>query len=207
MPDHAYRILLVDDDQSLREVLTYILAKEGYEVLCATGGKEALRFIEKESYDLLLCDIRLGDMTGLEVLKASKRKHPLVTVIMISAYATAETAVEAMNEGAFDYVPKPFENEELIQTISKALERKDLDQEKSADDSEPKDKLHFGKIVGDTPRMLHIYEMIRQVAKTRTSILITGESGTGKELIANAIHDQSDRAGEPFVTINCGGIP
>lgn len=207
MVEHQYSILVVDDELSMRELLEYMLEKQGYTVTCAANGKEALAKVAKKHYDLLLCDIRLGDMTGLEVLKASKKKSPHVTVIMISAFATTETAVEAMNQGAFDYVPKPFENEELLQTIANALERKTLEKEKRAIDDELKGSVHFDKIVGNSPRMLHIYEMIRQVAKTRSSILITGESGTGKELIAKAIHDQSERANEPFVTINCGGIP
>lgn len=207
MVEHQYSILVVDDELSMRELLEYMLEKQGYTVTCAANGKEALGKVAKKHYDLLLCDIRLGDMTGLEVLKASKKKSPHVTVIMISAFASTETAVEAMNQGAFDYVPKPFENEELLQTIANALERKTLEKEKRAIDDELKGSVHFDKIVGNSPRMLHIYEMIRQVAKTRSSILITGESGTGKELIAKAIHDQSERANEPFVTINCGGIP
>jgi len=207
MVDNQYSILVVDDELSMRELLEYMLEKQGYRVICAANGKEALSKIEKDHYDLLLCDIRLGDMTGLEVLKASKKKNPQVTVIMISAFATAETAVEAMNQGAFDYVPKPFQNEELLQTIANALERKTLEKDKRAIDNELKQSVHFGKIVGNSLRMLHIYEMIRQVAKTRSSVLITGESGTGKELIAKAIHEQSDRVDEPFVTINCGGIP
>ncbi len=207
MVNNQYRILLVDDDRSMREILELILKKEGYQVVCADNGKTALSKIEKEKYDLLLCDIRLGDMTGLEVLKASKKKNPHATVVMISAFASTETAVEAMNQGAFDYVPKPFDNDELLQAIANALERKTLDKEKRAIDNELKQSVHFGKIVGNSPRMRHIYEMIRQVANTRSSVLITGESGTGKELIAKAIHEQSDRVDEPFVTINCGGIP
>ncbi len=207
MVANQYRVLVVDDELSMRELLEYMLEKQGYGVLVAASGKEAISKIEKNPYDLLLCDIRLGDMTGLEVLKASKKKNPHVTVIMISAFATTETAVEAMNQGAFDYVPKPFENDELLQTIANALERKTLEIDKRAIENELKESYHFGKIVGNSPRMQHIYEMIRQVAKTRTSVLITGESGTGKELIAKAIHEQSDRSDEPFVTINCGGIP
>jgi len=207
MVANQYRVLVVDDELSMRELLEYMLEKQGYGVLAAANGKEAISKIEKNPYDLLLCDIRLGDMTGLEVLKASKKKNPHVTVIMISAFATTETAVEAMNQGAFDYVPKPFENDELLQTIANALERKTLEIDRRAIEDELKESVHFGKIVGNSPRMQHIYEMIRQVAKTRTSVLITGESGTGKELIAKAIHEQSDRADEPFVTINCGGIP
>jgi two-component system response regulator PilR (NtrC family) len=207
MVEKQYSILVVDDELSMRELLEYMLDKKGYRVVCAANGKEALSKIKKEHYDLLLCDIRLGDMTGLEVLKASKKINPHVTVIMISAFATTETAVEAMNQGAFDYVPKPFENQELLQTIANALERKTLEKDKRAIDNELKESVHFGKIVGNSPRMLHIYEMIRQVAKTKSSVLITGESGTGKELIAKAIHEQSDRKDQPFVTINCGGIP
>jgi two-component system response regulator PilR (NtrC family) len=207
MADNNYRILVVDDELSMRELLEFMLEKRGYGVLSAANGKEALSIVEEERYDLLLCDIRLGDMTGLEVLKASKKKNPHVTAIMISAFATAETAVEAMNQGAFDYVPKPFKNEELLQTIANALERKTLEKEKRIIEDELKESVHFGKIVGNSPRMQHIYDMIRQVAKTKSSVMITGESGTGKELIAKAIHEQSDRAEQPFVTINCGGIP
>ena len=207
MADNIYRILIVDDELSMRELLEFMLEKRGYGVLSAANGKEALSIIEKERYDLLLCDIRLGDITGLEVLTASKKKYPHVTVIMISAFATTETAVEAMNQGAFDYVPKPFKNEELLQTIANALERKTLEKEKRFIEDELKESVHFGKIVGNSPRMQHVYDMIRQVAKTKTNVLITGESGTGKELIAKAIHEQSDRAEQPFVTINCGGIP
>ena len=207
MADDPHCILVVDDELSMRELLEFMLEKKGYAVLSAASGKEALSIINKETYDLLLCDIRLGDMTGLDVLKASKKKYPHVTAIMISAFATTETAVEAMNQGAFDYVPKPFKNEELLQTIANALERKTLEKEKQIIEDAIKQSLHFGKIVGNSPRMLHIFDMIRQVAKTRTSVLITGESGTGKELIAKAIHEQSDRNDKPFVTINCGGIP
>jgi two-component system response regulator PilR (NtrC family) len=203
----AYRILVVDDEPSMCDLLQRLLQKQGYAVVCAADGRAALAVVEKEKYDLLLCDIRLGDMTGLEVLKASKKHHPHVPVIMISAYTTTEIAVEAMNQGALDYVPKPFENRELLRTIANALARQDLEGDRPSAADERRQAVHFGKIVGSSPRMLHIYEMIRQVAKTRTSVLITGESGTGKELIARAIHDQSDRADESFVTINCGGIP
>jgi two-component system response regulator PilR (NtrC family) len=126
---------------------------------------------------------------------------------MISAYASTETAVEAMNLGAYDYVPKPFDNVEIKATITKALEIKNIEAEKEVLDEELKQNLHFSKIVGSSPRMMHIYKMVRQVAQTRTNVLISGESGTGKELIARAIHEESDRRDNPFVVINCGGIP
>ncbi|MBW2370775.1 MAG: sigma-54-dependent Fis family transcriptional regulator, partial [Deltaproteobacteria bacterium] len=132
---------------------------------------------------------------------------PDIVVIMISAYVSTETAVEAMNHGAFDYVPKPFDNVELKAAIAKALEVKSLEAEKAVLDQAVKKTVHFGKIVGNSPRMAHIYKMIRQVAKTRSTVMISGESGTGKELIAKAIHEQSDRRDKPFVVINCGGIP
>lgn len=202
-----YHILIVDDKLSMRELLEFMLSREGYAVSSAENGEQALNLIAENHFDLLLCDIRLGDISGLDVLRASISKSPETAVIMISAYATTETAVEAMNAGAYDYVPKPFDSDELKQTIAKALKLKTIDHEKKILADELKENLHFGIIVGSSPGMMHIYKMIRQVAETRTNILITGESGTGKELIARSIHEQSDRKNKPFVAINCGGIP
>ncbi|MDL2123370.1 MAG: sigma-54 dependent transcriptional regulator [Deltaproteobacteria bacterium] len=207
MSNKSQRILVVDDEISMRRFLEVLLSREGYKVSCAENGKTAISMINKKHFDLLLCDIRLGDISGLDVLRAAKKQSQHTVVIMISAYASAETAVEAMNEGAYDYVPKPFNNEEIKQTIKNALDLKTIEHEKEIIDSELKKTLHFGKIVGSSPRMLHIYDMVKQVAKTKTNILISGESGTGKELIAHAIHEQSDRRNKPFVVINCGGIP
>jgi two-component system response regulator PilR (NtrC family) len=200
-------ILVVDDEISMREFLDLMLSKEGYEVTCAENGRTATAKIEKKNYDLILCDIRLGDISGLDVLRKAKSVHPDTIVIMISAYATAENAVEAMNEGAYDYLPKPFDNRELKQTIAKALSLQTLTNEKKSIDSELKKNLHFGMLVGHSPRMQHIYEVIQQIAPTKTSVLITGESGTGKELIARAIHQKSNRHDKPFVVINCSSIP
>ena len=208
MPDVIKpHILVIDDERSMLELLEIILTKEGYQVTCAESGKKAISLLQKASYDLLLCDIKLGDISGIEVLKRAKQRNPESVVIMISAYSSAENAVEAMNQGAYDYVPKPFDNEELKYTVKSALDMRTLDQEKKAINVDRDETLHFGKIVGNSPRMLHIYDMIRQVARTKTNILITGESGTGKELIAKAIHEQSDRKENPFVVINCGSIP
>jgi two-component system response regulator PilR (NtrC family) len=200
-------ILVVDDEMSMRELLEFMLTREGYRVSCAKNGTEAIGMIEETAFDLLLCDIRLGDITGLDVLRACKKTHPQTVVIMISAYASTETAVEAMNDGAYDYLPKPFDTEELKATIANALNLRTLEIEKKKLDDDLKKNLHFGIIVGNHPKMLHIYDMIRQVSKTRSNVLITGESGTGKELIAKAIHLKSDRKDKPFVAINCGGIP
>ena len=207
MAQESPQILVVDDELSMRELLEYMLTKEDYKVASADSGRAAIRLLEKNHYDILLCDIRLGDMTGLDVLRASKKYHPDNVVIMISAYATTETAVEAMNEGAYDYVPKPFDKDELLSTIAKALELRSIEHEKKQIGDELKKNLHFGMIVGNSPAMLHIYKWIEQVAKTKTNVLITGESGTGKEVIAKAIHQESDRDENPFMVINCGGIP
>ncbi len=202
-----YKLLVVDDELSMRQLLEIMLENEGYDVTCAANGHEAIKYIQKAPSDLLLCDIRLGDISGLEVLRAAKQKYPNTVVIMISAYASTKTAVEAMNDGAYDYLPKPFDIGELKDTIAKALDIKTLEREKQILNGEVKKNLHFGKIIGNHSKMQQIYNLIRQVANTITNIFISGESGTGKELIANAIHEQSDRRKKSFVTINCGGIP
>jgi len=207
MTDTTPHILIVDDELSMRELLDYMLKREGYRVDCAENGRRAVALVGQNNYDLLLCDIRLGDISGLDVLRACKKHHPGTVVIMISAYASTETAVEAMNEGAYDYVPKPFNKDELLETVAKALKLRTIEQEKELLEGELKRSLNFGMIVGNSPAMQYIYKMIRQVSKTKTNVLITGESGTGKELIARAIHMESDRRGQPFVAINCGGIP
>jgi two-component system response regulator PilR (NtrC family) len=207
MTERTPHILVVDDELSMREVLEYMLNKEGYQVTCAENGVNAIGQLEKQHFDLLLCDIKLGDLSGLDVLRASKKANRDTVVILISAYASTETAVEAMNEGAYDYVPKPFDKDELLQTIAKALDLRTIEHEKELLDDQLEENRHFGLLVGSSPAMQHIYKLIQQVADTKTSVLITGESGTGKELIARAIHQESDRSDQPFVVINCGGIP
>ena len=207
MLSSAPHILIVDDELSMRELLEYMLTQSGYRVSCADSGRKAIELIKVSIYDLVICDIRLGDISGLEVLKAVKKSNAQTAVIMISAYTTTETAVASMNAGAFDFVPKPFNNQELKQTIANAITLKTVENEKESLDDELKKTLHFGYIIGKSPKMLQVYEMIRQVAKTTTNILLTGESGTGKELVARAIHSESCRKDKSFVTVNCGGIP
>ncbi len=191
----------------MREFLELMLVREGYAVSCAHNGKKAVKLISEKAFDLVLCDVRLGDMTGIDVLKEAKKHNPDMVAIMISAYSTTEIAVEAMNYGAFDFVPKPFDNQELKQAIKNALASKTPDQDHRKIAAEIKDNLYFGKIIGSSPGMVRIYDMINQVAATTTNVLISGESGTGKELIANALHDMSDRKDKPFIVVNCGGIP
>ncbi len=207
MTENTPHILVVDDELSMREVLELMLIREGYTVTCAENGRTAIGLLEKVQYDLMLCDIKLGDISGLDVLQASKKCNPDTVVILISAYASTETAVAAMNAGAYDYVPKPFDKDELMQTVAKALDLKTIEHEKELLDDQLKENLHFGVLIGSSPAMTHIYKLIIQVAKTKTNVLITGESGTGKELIAQSIHKESDRINDPFVVINCGGIP
>jgi two-component system, NtrC family, response regulator PilR len=201
-----YKILVADDELSMREFLEVLLSKEGYRVSLAKNGKQAVKLIENNVYDLVLTDIRLGDITGLDVLKQAKKQDPDTVVIMISAYSTTEIAVAAMNEGAYDFVPKPFDNMELKTTIAKALELRTLDHERETRSSELKNHLHFNRIIGNSPGMQAIYKRIQQIGPTKTNVLVTGESGTGKELIARAIHENSDRRDNPFVVVNCGGI-
>jgi two-component system response regulator PilR (NtrC family) len=200
-------VLIVDDDLSMREMLEVMLTSEGYRVTCAEDGTKAIQMLAKKKYDLIISDIKMGPVGGLTVLREAKKHSPETVVIMISAFATTETAVEAMNEGAYDYIPKPFNVDEVKQTIRNALERKTLEHEKEILNAELKETYHFGHIVGNSSAMMKIYNEIKQVANTRSNVLITGESGTGKELIARAIHENSARKDKPFTVIHCGGIP
>ena len=153
MSENSVKILVVDDELSMRELLEYMLNREGYQVTCADDGHKAIGLLEKNQYDLLLCDIKLGDISGLDVLRASKKSSQDTVVILISAYASTETAVEAMNEGAYDYVPKPFDKHELLQTIAKALDIKTVEHEKQLLDNQLKETLNFGLLVGTSPAM------------------------------------------------------
>ena len=199
-------ILVVDDDRSMREFLEILLTKEEYQVSLAASGEEAYQILENKDFDLVITDIRMKDINGIEVLKRAKQINPETMVVMISAFATAETAVEAMKEGAYDYIPKPFKVREFKKIIKDTLQSKKLIPAIERRD-EAKDRLHFGFLIGESPQIKKVYDLIDRVAKTKTNILISGESGTGKELVARAIHQQSERKDKPFVAINCAGIP
>lgn len=198
------RILVVDDERGMRELLELLLIKEGYDVRCAESGSEALELIRSAPFDLVITDIRMHPVNGLEVLKQCKTISPRTIVIMISAYASTSVAVEAMNEGAYDYFPKPFNNDEILLVIANALQNKGTEDEYRKDQEGP---LYFGCLLGESTGMHKIYETIERVAKTSSNVLITGESGTGKELVAKAIHRQSVRHDQPLVVVNCGGVP
>jgi len=201
------RILIVDDEESFRNVLTVILKKEGYEVEGAANGEEGLSKVASTEFDHVLCDIRMPQMDGLEFLQASKKAGTEAPIIMMSAYGTVDTAIEAMKLGAYDYISKPFKPDEIILTLKKAEERERLRKENELLRKEVKKEYSFENIVSKNEKMNKIFEIIRKVAPYKSTILITGESGTGKELVAKAIHYHSDRAKRLFVPVNCGAIP
>ncbi len=203
--DNSAKILVVDDERSMRELLEIMLHKEGYRVTCADSGRQALEFIQHSPFDLVITDIRMKPVNGLEVLKQCKSLSPTTVVIIISAYASTETAVAAMKEGAYDYLPKPFNLDEMRTVITNALRSREGECEEPGHAREG--PLHFGCMIGESKAMCRIYELVRRVAATNSNVLVTGESGTGKELVAKAIHRQSPRHDRPFVVVNCGGVP
>jgi len=188
-------------------MLTVILKKEGYEVESAANGEEGLSKVASAEFDHVLCDIRMPQMDGLEFLQESKKVGVDVPIIMMSAYGTIDTAIEAMKLGAYDYISKPFKPDEIVLTLKKAEERERLRKENELLKKEVKKEYSFENIVSKNDKMNKIFEIIRKVAPYKSTILITGESGTGKELIAKAIHYHSDRAKNLFVPVNCGAIP
>lgn len=202
----AARILVVDDEKSMREFLEIMLSQEGYDVTLAESGNKACRILDTDSFDLVITDIKMKDVDGIDVLKKSKAVQPGTRVVLISAFATAETAVEAMKEGAYDYIPKPFKVNEFQEIVQEALSAKEKPPEEEGA-SRGKRHRHFGLLVGESEAMKRVYDLIRRVAGTKSNIMISGESGTGKELAARAIHVLSARKNMPFVVINCAGIP
>ncbi len=191
----------------MRQLLEIALGKEGYRLTLAESGRKATEIFDKSSYDLVISDIKMPDMSGVEVLRHIKETDPSVPVIMVTAYASADTAVEALRLGAYDYLTKPFKLEELKANIRNALEKVRLKRENETLKRELKKSQGLDSMLGGSRVMLELFEHIKSVATTNSTVLITGESGTGKELAAKAIHVRSPRAGEPFVSINCGAVP
>ncbi|MGD9158180.1 MAG: sigma-54 dependent transcriptional regulator [Desulfobacteraceae bacterium] len=201
-------ILVVDDDRSMREFLEILLTGEGYNVSLADSGESGCDALNKEKFDLVVTDIRMKGVNGLDVLRKAKEINPDIMVVMISAFATADTAVEAMKEGAYDYIPKPFKVREFKKIIKDTLgSRKINTSAQIVENISGAYTHHFDCIVGESHQMKKVYDLIERVAETKSNILITGESGTGKELAARAIHYQSPRKDRPFVVINCAGLP
>jgi len=201
------RILVVDDEKSMCDFLEIMLKKEGYNVTATTDPKEALAALEKDFFHMVLTDIRMPEVDGFEILRRAKELNPDTLVIMITAYGSPEGAVEAMKQGAYDYITKPFQVDEVKLTIRKALERYLLWEENVRLRQLVEQRYQFWNIVGKSPRMLKVFDLIEKVSQAKVNVLILGESGTGKELVAKAIHYNSPRKNGPFVPINCGAIP
>jgi two-component system response regulator PilR (NtrC family) len=201
------RILVVDDEESIREFLEIMLKKEGYEVTCAEDGAKARDVLAKKSFDMVISDLQMPNMTGIELLKFVKESYPELVFMMITAFGTTESAVEAMKMGAYDYLTKPFKIDEVRMNIQNALRTKSLEVENRVLKKELTKEYSFQSLVGNSEAMHRIYDLVKRVSQTPTNVLITGESGTGKEVVAKAIHYNGPLKDKPFVTINCGAIP
>ena len=201
------RVLVVDDEEIIRDVLETLLEREGYDVTAAETGTEALKAFEADPYDLVLLDLMLPDRSGLEVLREIRRRDPDAVVVIVTAYSSIEGAIEAMREGAFHYIPKPFQNQEVLLTVEKGAERRKLTEENRRLKEELSRRYGLGRIVGKSEAMRKVFDLVRLAGPSKSTILVEGESGTGKELVARAIHTHSPRAGAPFVTVNSGSMP
>ncbi len=202
-----YSILIVDDEKNILKVVSLTLRDSGYRVDTASSAEAALEKFNRDRYDLLITDLKLPGKTGLELLDQIRYGNPDIPVIMITAFGSIENAVAAMKKGAFTYLTKPINPDELLAVIKAALEKYELKRENITLKSALKEKYTFSNIIGKSPAMQDVFDTVRMVSKTQSNILIIGESGTGKELVARAVHVDSDRAGGPFVTIDCATIP
>ena len=204
------RVLVIDDEENMRHMLKVMLEKAGYSVECAANGVEGLQRLEGAGFDYVLCDIKMPRMDGMTFLKDAVKNHLGQTYIMMSAYGTIDVAVEAMKEGAYDYISKPFKGDEVLLTLKKAEERGRLKEENlrlKTKIDEIEKKYSFENIVARSEAMAHVFDLVGKVAEHKTTVLITGESGTGKELVAKALHSNGPRSSKSLVSINCGGIP
>jgi len=201
------RILVIDDDASLRRVLEYNLQEEGYEVVTSESGEGGLRFFDECRPELVITDMKMSGMDGFQVLQAVKERSPETLVIIITAFGAIDAAVQAMKLGAYDYITKPFNRDELKLTVRKALQLSGMVKENRQLKEELTERIEFRNIIGISRAMEQVLTMVRRVADTEATVLITGESGTGKELVARAVHSLSSRREKPFVAINCAAIP
>ena len=201
------KILVVDDEQSLREVLSIMLKRAGYAVTSVSDGEEAIEQVQKEIFDLVITDLRMPKVDGMEVLRAVKSASPETVVLIITAFATADSAVEAMKQGAYDYLTKPFQVDEVQLIIRNALEKRRLTTENILLKREMASQSSFAQLVGQSEAMRKVFDVVKKVADSKSNVLICGESGTGKELVARAIHYNSARSALPFVAVNCSAVP
>ncbi len=200
------RILIVDDEATIRDTLCTILKEEGFDARSAENGRRALEKLQEENYDLVITDLRMPEMDGLELLKAVKLNSPQTSVIIITAYGSMESAIEALRLGAFDYLIKPLDFDDVILRVRRLMQHRELVEENRILREAIEERYSFSHIIGESPAMKRVFRMIERVSQTRSNVLITGPSGTGKELVARAIHFNSPRKNKPFVAINCGAI-
>jgi two-component system response regulator PilR (NtrC family) len=206
-------ILVVDDELSMRQFLTHLFQRDGHSIRVAENGRQAMDMLRQQPADVIISDVKMPDMGGIDLLRAARELHPEIEIIMMTAFANEETAHEAFLLGAFDFVHKPFDNELLKEKVARALQKISIVKEKQALQvenealiKEQRERGRLGNIIGRSDRMQAVYQMIETVAQVQSTVLITGESGTGKELVARAIHDLSPRAQKPFVSVNCGAF-
>ncbi|HEY7368910.1 MAG TPA: sigma-54 dependent transcriptional regulator [Thermoanaerobaculia bacterium] len=201
------RVLVVDDEEVIRDVLETLLVREGYEVASAPDAESAITLFDADPFDVVLLDLMLPDRPGLEVLREIRRRDADAVVVIVTAYSSIEGAIEAMREGAFHYIPKPFQNQEVTLTIRKGADARRLTEENRRLRQQLSKEFGLGRIVGKSEGMRKVFELVRLAGPSRSTILVQGESGTGKELVARAIHTHSPRANAPFVTVNSGSMP
>jgi len=201
------KVLVVDDEQGMREFLTVLLEKQGHRVTAAADGERALQLVAEQPPDLVISDLRMPNVDGIGLLAGIRKQHPELPVILITAYASSDSAIQAMRLGADDYITKPFRIEEIRLVVEKALARPRAKQQDRASQTAVLEEPQLTGIIGRSPKMIELYKLISKIAGLDSTVLITGESGTGKELVARTIHCASPRADRPFLAINCGGIP
>ena len=207
MKDEGYRVLVVDDDQEMCGLLSDVLKGEGFSAITTHDSLEASKILKKEEFDIIITDLKMKGLKGLDLLEETRRVSPLTPVIIITAFGTIESATQAMKMGAYDYITKPFQMDELILTVRKALENRFLKKEVVRLKKEVETRYHFHQLIGKSASMQKIYDLIERIRDSSINVLITGEGGTGKELAAKAIHYSGIRKGGPFIAVNCAAIP
>lgn len=203
----SYRILVVDDERDICRALEFLLSRDGYKVVTAYNGQDALKKLEKEEFDLVITDLKMEGIDGMEVLERAVKMYPQLIIIMMTAFASVESAVEAMKKGASDYIVKPFINEDVRMTVRRLLEHKKVLMENLVLRQQLSQQFGCSEFVGVSPQIFKVFEILEKVIPTRSSILILGDSGTGKGLIAEIVHCNSQRKDKPFISINCSAIP
>lgn len=204
---HAPTLLIVDDEERMRRVFELVLKPAGYQLLLASSGDEAIRMLqEHDSLDMIITDLQLGSLSGMDVLEAARQQVPDVPVLIVTGYGTVKSAVEAMQKGAYDYISKPVDNEELKIVIARALQVRQLARDNRTLRAGLQEQFGFDRIVSASKEMELVKRLAKEVAQTDSTVLITGESGTGKELVARAVHHQSLRRRNKFVAVDCGAV-